>query len=208
MFGRFTGHDQGRPSIDRRRIPILIVTAAVSLLFIFTASRWPESRQEVIQVFGIGMIVVCILGRTWCSLIIGGRKTYELIKSGPYSIIRNPLYLFSMIGAAGIGAQFGAVSFAIVSGTCIAVVLYRRTLHEEKRLLALHGDDYRDYLKRVPRFLPRGWSWQSADLRFAKPTAVIRSFVDACLFLLAVPFAEYVHHLQHAGRINVLALLP
>ena len=208
MFGRFTGRDQGRLSIDRRRIPIVIAIAAISPLFIFTASRWPESQQKVIQILGIGMMTVCIVGRTWCSLFLGNRKTYELIEAGPYAVTRNPLYVFSMIGGIGIGAQFGGVSFAIASGATVAIVLYRRTLDEERTMLALHGNAYRDYVARVPRFLPRGWSWQGASFRVAKPQTVIRTFIDACLLFLVVPLAEYLQFLQHSGRIHVIAWLP
>ncbi len=208
MFGRFTGHDRGRLSIDRRRIPLLMAMAAVSPLFIFAASRWSENLQSIIQITGIGMIVASILGRTWCSIILGSRKTYELITTGPYAIVRNPLYAFSVVGAAGAGAQFGAVSFATLSGACIAIVLYRRTLQEEQTMLALHGDAYRNYMAQVPRFLPREWFWENAGWRLAKPTRVTRTFVDACLLLLTIPFAEYLQYLQHAGRIHVIAWLP
>jgi protein-S-isoprenylcysteine O-methyltransferase Ste14 len=209
MFGRFTGHhDRGRLSIDRRRVPLLIAIAAASPLFVFAASCWPENRQAIIQTVGIGMIVVSVLGRTWCAVTLGSRKTYELITTGPYSIVRNPLYVFSVIGAAGMGTQFGAVSFATLSCTCVAMVLYRRVLQEEQTMLALHGNAYRDYMVRVPRFLPRAWSWRSSDWRLAEPKKVMRTFVDACFFLLAIPLAAYLQYLQHTGRIHVIAWLP
>jgi len=52
---------------------------------------------------GILLAGVGALGRLWCSLYIGGRKTHELVSAGPYGWCRNPLYLFSLIGALGVG---------------------------------------------------------------------------------------------------------
>ena len=42
------------------------------------------------------MILICILGRTWATLYIGGQKQRELVTKGPYSVVRNPLYLFTL----------------------------------------------------------------------------------------------------------------
>jgi protein-S-isoprenylcysteine O-methyltransferase Ste14 len=77
----------------------LVLFAAVALgVFIFavTNSRYPSGGtiHEMIEWFGIVLIVICILGRTWASLYIGGRKIDELVTVGPYSTMRNPLYFF------------------------------------------------------------------------------------------------------------------
>ena len=39
----------------------------------------------MIEWAGIVLIVACILGRTWASLYIGGRKIDALVMDGPYS---------------------------------------------------------------------------------------------------------------------------
>jgi protein-S-isoprenylcysteine O-methyltransferase Ste14 len=49
------------------------------------------------------------LGRTWCSLDISGRKKRELVTVGPYALVRNPLYIFTLLEAFGIGAQSGSM---------------------------------------------------------------------------------------------------
>ena len=193
---------------DRWKFRLLIAVVVICPVFIFAASRWTEAWHLAIQAIGIFLIVVSIIGRTWCSFFIGGRKSYELVNVGPYAIIRNPLYAFSTIGAIGMGAQFGAVSFALLSGAGIAFVLYRRSLHEEQGMLALHGDAYRKYMEKVPRFLPRTWTRQIVNFGAVRSAAVVRTLADACLFLMAIPVAQFVHHLQQVGILRVLVLLP
>ena len=54
--------------------------------------------HEAVETAGVLLIAIAILGRAWCTLYIGGRKAQELTDSGPYSLSRNPLYVFSFIG--------------------------------------------------------------------------------------------------------------
>ena len=99
-----------------RKLGLLVTLAVFAVLFFFGDTRWSPAVHETMRWLGAGLIFVCISGRTWCSLYIGGRKNHELVTTGPYSVSRNPLYVFSIIGAIGIGAQFGAVSVAILAG--------------------------------------------------------------------------------------------
>ncbi len=68
-------------------------------------------------------------GRLWSILYVGGKKSAELVRTGPYSITRNPLYLFSCVAAAGAGAQMGSyvstVGFGIICAICFYVVILR-----------------------------------------------------------------------------------
>jgi protein-S-isoprenylcysteine O-methyltransferase Ste14 len=208
MFGRYSGRDQGRLVFDRRKIPLLIGIAALCPLFMFSTSSWSVGLQKTIQILGVCAIIICIIGRTWCSSFIAGRKTYELVKVGPYSIIRHPLYAFSIIGAAGVGGQSGTVSLAILSAVYLAIVLRHRILDEEREMLRIHGDSYRDYMARVPRLFPLASSWRYTDNHAPGPQAVLRTFIDSCYLLLAVPFAEILEHLQRSGGLHAALWLP
>ena len=139
MFGRYTGRELGQRAFDRRKFPLLIGTVALGSLFVFSASSWSGSLQKTIEILGICTIIICIVGRTWCSFFITGHKTYELIKVGPYSIIRHPLYAFSIIGAAGVGGQSGTVSLAIISAAYIAIVLRGRIWMKNEKCFAYMG---------------------------------------------------------------------
>ena len=79
----------------------------------------------------------------------------KLVIVGPYGVVRNPMYwavLFVMLGEAAVLhfqllAELAALFFL---GTCVFVLLY-----EEPTLRASFGDEYDDYCRRVPRWLPR-----------------------------------------------------
>ena len=126
------------------------------LMFAVTNSTHPIGKpaREMIEWAGIAAIVVCILGRTWASLYIGGRKIEQFVTDGPYSVTRNPLYLFSIIGAAGAGAQLGSVLPALIFGLFTWIVFHFVVLQEESLLARLYGAEYEAYLRRVPRFCP------------------------------------------------------
>jgi protein-S-isoprenylcysteine O-methyltransferase Ste14 len=44
------------------------------------------------------------------------RKIEELVTVGPYSVMRNPLYFFFILGGIGVGAQSGSVVVALICG--------------------------------------------------------------------------------------------
>src|SRR5262245_64205860 len=81
------------------------------LMFALTNSRLEagNSTHEMVEWIGIVAIVICILGRTWASLYIAGRKIEQFVTEGPYSVVRNPLYFFSIIGDAGWCVQLGDI---------------------------------------------------------------------------------------------------
>ena len=193
------------------RRPVLVVACAVFVTcMVFGKSTWVSGgfQHETIEWFGIVLIFTCVFGRTWCALYIGGKKQSGIIAIGPYSICRNPLYVFSMMGAAGLGAQLGSISMAVATGVFVWAVFYVVVLNEEKALLTIHGAAYRDYCARVPRYLPRPSLWSGPDMLEIQVAKVTRTFLDACVFLLAIPLAEIFEQLQDMGWIPVLFRLP
>jgi protein-S-isoprenylcysteine O-methyltransferase Ste14 len=199
-------------ALQRKRKQVLALGGAVwLLLLLFTQSRWRATAphlQALIEIAGLVLILISILGRTWCTLYIGGHKKRELVTAGPYSVVRNPLYVFSAIGTAGIGAQTGsalvALLFALGSLAVFRIVARREEAFLAKTFPAAFGA----YSARVPRFWPRLSQWREADELRVKPRLVRRTFLDACLFLLAVPAAQFAAWLQQVGQLPVLFSLP
>ncbi len=193
-----------------RKLVLLLAAGFGIVVFALTASSYPSysSAHQAIEWVGFGFIVVCILGRTWSSFYIGGRKTVDLVTIGPYSVMRNPLYFFSVIGAAGIGAQAGSITVALGCAGVGFVVFAVVVRHEERLLLRRHRQSYLAYIERVPRFLPNPLLWHDEPTLTIRQYRVFVTFADALLFLLAVPLARACEHLQSTGVLPVLALLP
>ena len=204
--------DMDLQGLQRKRKLVLALGGGVwILLLLFTQSRWRATAphlQALIEVAGLVLILICILGRTWCTLYIGGHKKRELVTAGPYSLVRNPLYVFSAIGTAGVGAQTGSVLVALLFAVGSLAVFQVVARREEAFLAATFPAEFVAYAARVPRFWPRLSQWREADELRVKPRLVRRTFLEACLFLLAVPAAQLVAWLQQVGRLPVLLSLP
>jgi protein-S-isoprenylcysteine O-methyltransferase Ste14 len=197
--------------VESVRKTILLVAVFVgAVIFALSESAYPRNSIAYAAVgwLGLGLIVACILGRTWSSLYVAGRKTVELVTDGPYSIMRNPLYFFSILGTAGIGALGGSILLAL-AGACVGlVVFWMVTQQEERRLLERHGQPYSEYLSRVPRFFPNPRLWHDKKTLTIRQNRVLMTFADALLFLMAVPLMAALRVLQMKGLLPVLVSLP
>ena len=199
----------GPSQILRKAIVAVSVVLAVAFLFV-AESHWPDGgvMHEGIEWVGVSLIVVCILGRTWSTLFIGGRKNRALILEGPYSITRNPLYLFSLVGAVGVGAQFGSITVALVCGFVVWVVFLWTVRREEAALLATFGHDYQRYVERVPRFWPNMSLWRCPPSVAVNPRLITTTFFDAAIFLIAIPIAELFEWLHDIHVLPTLLVVP
>ena len=152
--------------------------------------------------------MACVLGRAWCSLYIGGRKKQEIVSSGPYSLCRNPLYVFSFVGAFGIGAQTGSLSVGASFAVACWVVFRIVAAREETFLQTAFGDAYRTYFARTPRFLPNPRLWRDEAELSVRPAFFLRTVRDGLVFLLALPVFEGLEHLQTLGWLDAVISLP
>ncbi len=92
------------------------------------------------------------LGSNW-SQAVTVKEDHELIMSGPYAIVRHPIYaglLLGFLGSAVALAEWrGLVAVALVLG-----VLWPKLRLEEKWMHAQFGESYDAYARRVPALLP------------------------------------------------------
>lgn len=81
---------------------------------------------------------------------------HELIESGPYRLVRHPLYSATIGAFVGIGALLGNwISLGLVSLPSLA--LLHRINVEEEMLVEAFGADYANYRNRTKRVVP--WIW-------------------------------------------------
>ncbi|WP_242397050.1 MULTISPECIES: methyltransferase family protein [Brevundimonas] len=173
-----------------------------------SASGLHSTLHEGVEAFGLAAIVLAIIGRAWCSLYIGGRKKAEIVSRGPYSITRNPLYVFSFIGAFGVGAQTGSVTIAALFAVATWVVFSLTVRREEAWLQNVFGADYSAYRERTPRFIPNFSLWRDEGELAVRPAFFLLTLRDGLVFFLAVPVFESFDALQATGWLHVLLKLP
>lgn len=194
----------------RRKAVLTIGLLGLLTVILVTSSTWALSGpiHEAIELAGFFLIMVCILGRTWCTLYVGGRKMSSLVQHGPYSLSRNPLYIFSIIGAAGVGLTSGSLTIGFLLGLAVFLVFDRVIRREEHFLHDAFGTAYSDYSRRVPRWWPRISAWADLEHVEARPRLMLITFRDACIFLVAVPVLEGIEWLQVSHLLPVWLQLP
>lgn len=189
-------------SLDRfqflRRMCLAGLLVAVSIPLLAIGSAWHHETHEAIEMAGLALIAIGILGRMWCTLYIGGRKSKEIVDVGPYSMTRNPLYLFSSVAAAGVGAQTGSLLLTVVFAAGCAGAFLIVIRREETFLRATFGAPYEAYLKRVPRFLPDPRLFRDQPQTSVTNNRLYRTLGDGLVFFAAIPALEGIEYLQHA----------
>ncbi|RWP86570.1 MAG: isoprenylcysteine carboxylmethyltransferase family protein [Mesorhizobium sp.] len=188
----------------RRRVLLALLIGAFCALLIFGGSPHDELTHERIEAHGIALILIGIGGRLWSILYIGGRKSAEVVTTGPYSVMRNPLYFFSTVAAVGIGTQTGSAVVAVASAVLCAAAFHIVTLREERHLTTVLGAPYKDYVARVPRFFPNPRLYRDqAEVTFT-PRIFNHTLRDGLMFLVSIPFFELIESGQESGVIPVL----
>lgn len=93
------------------------------------------------------------LGRNLTDTVVT-RQEHTLVTTGPYQYVRHPFYLAIFIAVVG-GSMVAANWFLLLGGLLPFAFLVARTRIEEEKLIERFGDDYRAYMARTGRFIPR-----------------------------------------------------
>lgn len=193
-----------------RRMVLAVLVVVLFAALLFGQSAFPPDTvlHETIEMVGVLLIFLGIVGRLWSTLYIGGRKSSEVVTGGPYSITRNPLYVFSSMAAAGAGAQIGSITATIGFAVLCAAAFHIVILREEKFLKEALGAPYKAYMGRVPRFFPKLSLYQEGDTGSFKPRLLRTTLLDGLVFLIALPAFELIDGAQQSGILPVLFRFP
>ncbi len=157
---------------------------------------------------GFALLVFAALGRLWSSSFICGRKNAELVTDGPYSLVRNPLYFFSFFGFVGAGLAFESITLAAVFGGLFFLTHWPTILREERRLVELFGDSFKEYSKTVPRFWPHSFRVRMPPTVTISPRLMSRAIAESMLVLCIFPVAELTERIHLAHPQSVLLHIP
>jgi protein-S-isoprenylcysteine O-methyltransferase Ste14 len=119
---------------------------------------------EYLQVFSLPLFLIGSILGVWSARVLGQfmdthiqvLQKHELVTRGPYSRIRHPAYTGGIIMALGASLLFLNI-IMIIAFLAIFAIAYERAVLEEKLLASEDGfgQEYRDYMKKTGRFLPR-----------------------------------------------------
>lgn len=114
--------------------------------------------------FGVGGVIVWY-SYGYLHLIGGGSPgshmgyTQKIVMTGPYSLVRHPSNVGKLIGVIGLGILMKTTSFILIIIPILFTYSFVTTiLIQEHFCIKNFGDQYRDYKREVPMFIPR---WKS-----------------------------------------------
>jgi protein-S-isoprenylcysteine O-methyltransferase Ste14 len=146
----------------KRRLKIngVIIFLAVSLIALFPSFFFRKASEdlsdELIEMFGIAFI---LLGQIFRVSARGYKSEHSgngsaLIQTGPYALVRNPMYLGILLIGLGIVMMLFNLGVLVVFLSIFVIRYLLLIFKEEKKLKVLFPADYPLYKKKVPRLLP------------------------------------------------------
>ena len=131
----------------RIRVPLGFLTAALYLFELIRRAPQPAA---------VAWSLALVLPGLWLRAYAAGyvKKNRELTVTGPYAHTRNPLYLGSMLMAAGFAVALLSWPVALVLALGFAAI-YVPVIASEERFLRTTFPGFDAYCQQVPRLLPR-----------------------------------------------------
>jgi protein-S-isoprenylcysteine O-methyltransferase Ste14 len=129
-----------KPTLASLGLIGLAGTAAVLLLMGGAIGLFTASSRE--------------LGRNW-SLVARTRGDHELVRTGPYSRVRHPIYLGLLLFMLALAVALGHWAQLLIALPVFFAGTEIRTRIEDSLLEQSFGDAFRDYRNATPAILPR-----------------------------------------------------
>ncbi len=107
---------------------------------------------------GLGFFIVFRVFRenTYTSAIIEVEAEQRVVDSGPYAVVRHPMYVGGLVLVAGIPLALGSFVALVTLPPFAAVIIWR--LLDEEKFLVSHLAGYAAYREKTPyRLIPRVW---------------------------------------------------
>ena len=123
-----------------------------------------------------GMFVSMLLGYSLAIIGVGmfihgwrevyrARKENRLVTGGLYRFVRHPQYTGLFLALFGEGVVHWPTIFSVGLLPLIVLAYYFLARKEERDMLRIFGDEYREYMKNVPMFIPRRGRWKELAVR-------------------------------------------
>ena len=185
----------------RARMPLTRLGGALCLLYVALAapsaylSAWGAVTSELA---GFALLIFAAMGRMWCLVHISGNKKTALVTEGPYSVVRNPLYLFNFIGGIGFGLAVEQPLLALLFSVGFFLIYPNVVAREEAELRRIFGERYHRYAATTARWLPRWGNFHEPEQVVIDPRVFRKGIRDANWIILLFLLWEIVEYLRAA----------
>jgi protein-S-isoprenylcysteine O-methyltransferase Ste14 len=195
-------------STRRLRLTIVLLTTVLALVAVSARPHATTLAGEVLELAGLTCIIVATLGRLWASLFIAGFKDDTLVRSGPYSALRHPLYALSWVAMLGIGLVTRSIAITLALAVIFAVVYWSAARGEDAVLLAAHGVTFERYRAATPAVVPRASDYGVPETLEVRPRVLWKAFLDAGSVFGFYALLQLADALQRAGVTPTWLTLP
>ncbi len=133
-------------------------TYSNSTQLVYSVLQWLFPFVILIRLLAMGLLVYAVLQTDVLDFTgirqIQGRNKNELITKGAYGIVRHPLYSGSIIL---LFTKMQMTQLDLIAIVLISIYFIIGAYIEERRLLEVFGEEYRNYQKQVSMFIPVKW---------------------------------------------------
>jgi protein-S-isoprenylcysteine O-methyltransferase Ste14 len=130
--------------VARLRVPFGFLLVA--------AFAWFSRPTRTSLALGIPVSICGLLLRAWAAGCL--QKNAQLAQSGPYAWVRNPLYIGTLLVAAGLVEASRSIGLGVLFAAVFGLIYLPVIQLEEQHLRSLFPE-YAEYARRVPALLPR-----------------------------------------------------
>ena len=144
----------------RRRVPISIVVFGILMIEDVISGIVPHDVldwTDYRSVAGLLTLLGGLMMRSWAAGFL--TKSTQLTMTGPYRLMRNPLYFGSFLMVVGICLLIGDRENLWVSAVLLAILYVPKVRSEEHFLASKFPGEWPQYAASTPRFWPRLTVW-------------------------------------------------
>jgi protein-S-isoprenylcysteine O-methyltransferase Ste14 len=166
VFGKRTVQRQRTGS----RILQLVLLLSAYVLVVDSGRDWGLLNLRVVPpgitatAVGYGLLLAGMLFAGWARLFLGGnwssdvtlKEDHTLVQSGPYRIVRHPIYTGLLFALLGTAIALGELRCFL--GVLLAAIAWKiKSMSEETLMVQQFGDQYARYREQVKGLVPYLW---------------------------------------------------
>lgn len=195
-------------STPRLRLTALLLIGLLTLVAVSERTWATGVGAEALQLAGLACIACAALGRIWASVFIAGFKDTLLVRQGPYSVVRHPLYALSLLAMLGAGLASRSVAITLGLLLTFGFVYVSAARAEDELLGTLHGAEFEKFRSTLRAFVPRWSAYRVPEALEIRPRVLWKAFLDAGSLLGYYALLRLADALQLAGATPTWLTLP